>query len=355
MAQKFTDGVMDERIVRLNEFKRVKMAQLSKGKRPAAKFNKEVANYLLDNWDDVNALQRCSNNMHNEMSKGCEEVMEIYDKRVKELLAEDEAKKEREKAEHKSVHEQEPALNEDEVMRDIKVVLESSATKFFKEEGKMPIWYDRAIAWLEKQELKHAKRAAESASKKLTDKGMEVAQTITDGEIISKTAENKETTKAQTKSKGGEKLRRGRKSTHYVGEVHPVNPNWTWMEYLPGKFGWKSIRGKQGREQFPDRVPVEFKMPKKEVAGKAEKAEPAAAHKLTLTELLAKPTPSGLSKAQQNVIKAFKKGFRLRKDGDALWLTDAAGNNERVEKGVLEALQRRYKIDYIPNDVWYNG
>lgn len=183
---------------------------------------------------------------------------------------------------------------------------------------------------------------------------MEVAQTITDGEIISKTAENKETTKAQTKSKGGEKSRRGRKSTHYVGEVHPVNPNWTWMEYLPGKFGWKSIRGKQGREQFPDRVPVEFKMPKKEVAGKAEKAEPAAAHKLTLTELLAKPTPSGLSKAQQNVIKAFKKGFRLRKDGDALWLTDAAGNNERVEKGVLEALQRRYKIDYIPNDIWYN-
>lgn len=42
--------------------------------------------------------------------------------------------------------------SEDEkVIRDIKVVLESSATKFFKEEGKMPIWYDRAIAWLAKQ------------------------------------------------------------------------------------------------------------------------------------------------------------------------------------------------------------
>ena len=42
--------------------------------------------------------------------------------------------------------------SEDEkVIRDIKIVLERSATKFFKEESKMPIWYDRAIAWLEKQ------------------------------------------------------------------------------------------------------------------------------------------------------------------------------------------------------------
>lgn len=47
-----------------------------------------------------------------------------------------------------------PELKESEdekVIRDIKVVLECSATKFFKEEGKMPIWYDRAVAWLEKQ------------------------------------------------------------------------------------------------------------------------------------------------------------------------------------------------------------
>lgn len=48
-----------------------------------------------------------------------------------------------------------PELKEEseneKVIRDIKVVLECSATKFFKEEGKMPIWYDRAVAWLEKQ------------------------------------------------------------------------------------------------------------------------------------------------------------------------------------------------------------
>ena len=47
-----------------------------------------------------------------------------------------------------------PELKESEdesVIRDIRVVLESSATRFFKENGKMPVWYDRAVAWLEKQ------------------------------------------------------------------------------------------------------------------------------------------------------------------------------------------------------------
>lgn len=255
MSQKFNNGAMDERIVKLNEFKGVKMAQLSKGKRPAAKFNKEVANYLLDNWDKVEALQQCSDNMHKEMLKGCEDVMEIYDKRVKELLAKD------------------------------------------------------------KVEEKHAKREDKAAAKKLTNK-----------------------------------RKPGAPKTRKVGDRHPTQP-WIWTEYKKGKFDWRidpALKRKPGKKVST----TANKSKKKEVAGKAEKAEPAAAPKLTLTELLAKPTPSGLSKAQQNVIKAFKKGFRLRKDGNVLWLTDAAGNNERTEKGVLEALQRRYKIDYIPDDVW---
>ena len=42
--------------------------------------------------------------------------------------------------------------SEDEsIIRDIRVVLESSATRIFKENGQMPVWYDRAVAWLDKQ------------------------------------------------------------------------------------------------------------------------------------------------------------------------------------------------------------
>lgn len=47
-----------------------------------------------------------------------------------------------------------PELKESEdesIIRDIRVVLESSATRIFKENGQMPVWYDRAVAWLEKQ------------------------------------------------------------------------------------------------------------------------------------------------------------------------------------------------------------
>ena len=48
----FDAPVMDERILKLNELKAVKMANLSKGKRPAAKEAKELATYILNNWDN---------------------------------------------------------------------------------------------------------------------------------------------------------------------------------------------------------------------------------------------------------------------------------------------------------------
>ena len=363
VATENNNEVMNQTIVRLNEMKAVKMASLSKGKRPTAKFNKEVATYLLDNWDNLEQLKICVNAMHKDMPEGCEEVMQMYDTRISELEPKKEVK---------------PIKLSDGERSVLRIFFNSieSENGFHMEDVQQ-----------EAEKYGYGKRSIAGYSKTLSDKhlldmysgmdcyfdgeltakGMEIAQTITDGEIVSKTAENKETTKAQTKSEGGEKSRRGRKSTHYVGEVHPVNPNWTWMEYLPGKFGWKSIRGKQGREQFPDRVPVEFKMNKKESAGKAEnttkqadkksdkaakksdkKAAGVQEKQLTLEELLAKPIPQGLSKPQQNVIKAFKKGYKIRKDGQSYWLTDKDGNNERTEKGVLEALQRRYKINYIP-------
>ena len=287
VATENNNEVMNQTIVRLNEFKAVKMASLSKGKRPAAKFNKEVATYLLDNWDNLEQLKTCVQAMHKDMPEGCEEVMQMYDNRISEL----EPKQPKAKKEPKA---------------------------------------------------KTEKKAAEPAKKS-----------------------EKKASKAQTKSEDGEKSKRGRKATHYVGEVHPKNPNWVWMEYAPGKFDWKSIRGKQGAAQFPDRTPVETKSEKKESAGKAGKTTKQAAKKsekkaakdkepqLTLEELLAKPIPQGLSKPQQNVIKALKKGYKIRKDGQTYWLTDKDGNNERTEKGVLEALQRRYKINYIPKGAMF--
>lgn len=57
----FDAPVMDERILKLNELKAVKMANLSKSKRPAAKEAKELATYILNNWDNEFELVKVLN------------------------------------------------------------------------------------------------------------------------------------------------------------------------------------------------------------------------------------------------------------------------------------------------------
>ena len=57
VVENFDAPVMDERILKLNEYKAVKMANLSKGKRPAAKEAKELATYILNNWDNFAELK----------------------------------------------------------------------------------------------------------------------------------------------------------------------------------------------------------------------------------------------------------------------------------------------------------
>jgi len=57
VVENFDAPVMDERILKLNEYKDVKMANLSKGKRPAAKEAKELATYILNNWDNFAELK----------------------------------------------------------------------------------------------------------------------------------------------------------------------------------------------------------------------------------------------------------------------------------------------------------
>lgn len=60
-ATENVNEVMDARIVKLNELKSVKMANLSKGKRPAAKEAKLQATYILENWDNEFELVKMLN------------------------------------------------------------------------------------------------------------------------------------------------------------------------------------------------------------------------------------------------------------------------------------------------------
>lgn len=79
----FETPVMDERIARLNELKNVKMSALSKNRRPAAKANKNAAQFVLERWDDVEELKRFISD--ESMKVECYEVWCIADSRCKQL------------------------------------------------------------------------------------------------------------------------------------------------------------------------------------------------------------------------------------------------------------------------------
>lgn len=82
----FDAPAMDERIVKLNELKSVKMAALSKSKRPAAKANKTAAQYILENWDNTEMLQKYVNDPDSPVESY--EAYCIADSRVKQLMIE---------------------------------------------------------------------------------------------------------------------------------------------------------------------------------------------------------------------------------------------------------------------------
>lgn len=98
----FDAPVMDERILKLNELKAVKMANLSKGKRPAAKEAKELATYIINNWDNLAELKNIkSEDVTNEdlqnilasRLKNFEDASKAAEKAVKEVEKADKAPK----------------------------------------------------------------------------------------------------------------------------------------------------------------------------------------------------------------------------------------------------------------------
>ena len=269
METKNVNETMNQVIVRLNELKDVKMSSVTKSKRQAAKFSKEVATYLLDNWSDLAQLKLCRDTMAKDMPDGADEVMSLYDGRIKEL---------------------EPKTKE----------------KAKKQEKKQEA---------EKPTEKKAKTDPDTAAK------------------------------------------RGRKSKHYVGELHPNGP-WLWTDLGNGKFDWKSKNGKwwKGRTDIPQPTdkPAQEQKPRSK-AGKTTttQADKEASEPQDIVAFIKSKTlpKSNFSKPQEAAWKAIRRGMKVKKDGKALWLTDGE-TNMRVEKGVLTALERRLQIDFSKTNLY---
>lgn len=214
----FDAPVMDERILKLNEYKAVKMANLSKGKRPAAKEAKELATYILNNWDDENALASIYLDDASAVDK--EVFNEIILSRLKNF---DDAKKACEEA----VKETPKAKTEkkDKLTKTQKDLVDK-ATKGGKATVEVEVGAGKSG------------KAKKADSKKAEPKAKEEVK--------------KETKPAKTARK--------------VGDVHPNHPTWIWTEYATGKFDWRTNPADKKQGQRTDKAATSEKKsePKKD-------------------------------------------------------------------------------------------
>ena len=255
----FETPAMDERIVKLNELKSVKMANLSKTKRPAAKANKTAAQYILENWDNTEMLQKYTNDPTSPEESTT--AWEIADSRVKELM-------------------------------------------------------------IQAAKAENERKEKEAASKAKTTKA--------------------DKTTSETK--------KAAKTARKVGDLHP-NGKWIWTEYQPGKFDWRTI---PSLKQQGKRTNVAKKQATKKPASKAKKAEePKKAERPTYTidEWVALPSKasnvkSKMSEAQKKAFKLINKGYRIT--ADKKFFKSSDGKTEACNWASVEAMLKRYGIDYVP-------
>jgi membrane protein involved in colicin uptake len=294
--------VMNQVIVRLNELKSVKMASISKSKRPAAKFNKEVATYLLDNWDNLEQLKTCQSQMRKDMPHTtCTEIMDMYDERVAELQA----------------------------------------------------------------ELDKANEPEKPAETKAEDKPKAKAKTAGTKKAETKTTKSDKPAKKQAQEKSDNtKKRPGAPKTLKVGDRHK-NGKWLWTEYEPGKFDWRTdpaIKAKNAAERAAKSVASKSTTDADKAKPKAQKkakaasktkkaAEPKKAPAITIEEMLTRQAPSGLSKAQKNVLGLLKKGYRMTMIGTGVFL-QKDDDRKSIELTTVKALIERYKLDAEPTGLW---
>ena len=317
----FDAPAMDERIVKLNELKSVKMAALSKSKRPAAKANKTAAQFVLERWDNEEELKRFISD--ESMKVECYEVWCIADSRYKQLSYRPE--------EAPKVYKDVNGVEIKAGCRVKDLSADGEETEVFEDEGKLAVNVDGTTVYLSEIE---------------TDKMLEV--------VTNKKQAPKEK-KADKSKKDVQPKEKTAKTARKVGDVHPKHPTWIWTEYAPGKFDWRTNPKDKKQGQRTDKTdtkkePKPKAADKKAAKAKAETPKKEEKKQLTLEEWLAMPKTtkqkSSMSKAQKDAFKLINKGYRITADKKFF----ENENNER--KGCnwasVEAMLRRYGIDYIP-------
>lgn len=290
----FDAPVMDERILKLNELKAVKMANLSKSKRPAAKEAKELATYILNNWDNEFELAKVLNaeTMH-------EDLRAILASRLENFA---DAKKSCEEA-----------------------------VKETKKDEKAP---------KAKTEKKETKKAAPAKANKADSKKAEP-----------KTKEEKQPKekKAETARKVGDV--HPNHPTWVWTEYKPGKFDWR-TNPADKKQGQRTDKETSGvKERIKARAQAS-----REKETETEKANRLARKEqfklpLTIDEFVALPSKSAKtnkkpSEAQKDALKLIMKGYRIT--SDKKFFENAEGDKKACNWDSVTALFKRYGMDYVP-------
>lgn len=293
----FDAPVMDERILKLNELKAVKMANLSKGKRPAAKEAKELATYILNNWDNLAELKNIkSEDVTNE------DLQNILASRLKNF-------EDASKAAEKAVKEAEKA---------------EKAPKA-------------------KTEKKETKKAAPAKSKKADSKKAEPK---------AKEEKKDEPKVAKTARKVGDV--HPKHPTWVWTEYAEGKFDWR-TNPADKKQGQRTDKAATSEmKSEPKKAAVSKKAVAKETnkkVAKGGKVEKEAPKELTIDEFVALPSKSARgnkkpSEAQKEALKLVMKGYRVT--ADHKFFENAEGDKKACNWDSVVAMLKRYEMEYIP-------
>lgn len=293
----FDAPVMDERILKLNELKAVKMANLSKGKRPAAKEAKELATYILNNWDNLAELKNIkSEDVTNE------DLQNILASRLKNF-------EDASKAAEKAVKEAEKA---------------EKAPKA-------------------KTEKKETKKAAPAKSKKADSKKAEPK---------AKEEKKDEPKVAKTARKVGDV--HPKHPTWVWTEYAEGKFDWR-TNPADKKQGQRTDKAATSEmKSEPKKAAVSKKAVAKETnkkVAKGGKVEKEAPKELTIDEFVALHSKSARgnkkpSEAQKEALKLVMKGYRVT--ANHKFFENAEGDKKACNWDSVVAMLKRYGMEYIP-------
>lgn len=291
----FDAPVMDERILKLNELKAVKMANLSKGKRPAAKEAKELATYILNNWDNLAELKNIkSEDVTNE------DLQNILASRLKNF-------EDASKAAEKAVKEAEKAEKTPKA----------------------------------KTEKKETKKAAPAKSKKSDSKKEEPK---------AKEEKKDEPKVAKTARKVGDV--HPKHPTWIWTEYAEGKFDWR-TNPADKKQGQRTDKATTSEKKSEPKKDTK-KATNKKVAkgGKVETKKEEKPKELTIDEFVALPTKSAKtnkkpSEAQKEALKLIMKGYRVT--ADHKFFENAEGDKKACNWESVVAMLRRYGMEYVPS------